>query len=285
MPVETVVETREPTPRTVRVPAPTTGPIVLALGITLAFAGMVTSGSVSVLGGFLALAGAVGWFRDVLPQEAHESVPVEEAAEVVVPVRRQVDHAVVSEELKRVWLPLEIHPISAGIWGGLSGSVAIAVLAIAYGLASQNSIWYPINLLAAGFFPASMSASTAQLDAFHLDVLLVAIPIHLITSLLVGLLYGAMLPMLPRRPILLGGIIAPLMWTGLIHGILGVVDPALNHRIQWVWFVISQMGFGIVAGIVVSRTEKIRTTQRMPFALMMETPGIMEEHHREDEPR
>jgi hypothetical protein len=101
-----------------------------------------------------------------------------------------------------------------------------------------------------------------------------AVPIHLITSLLVGLLYGAMLPMLPRRPILLGGFIAPLLWSGLIHGILGIVNPVLNQRIHWVWFVITQMGFGIVAGIVVSRSEKIRTTQRMPFALMMETPGV-----------
>ena len=36
---------------------------------------------------------------------------------------------------------------------------------------------------------------------------------------------------------------------------------------HWLWFVISQMGFGIVAGIVVSRTQKIPTSQRMPFAL------------------
>ena len=115
-----------------------------------------------------------------------------------------------------------------------------------------------------------------------MDVFLIAVAIHLITSLLVGLLYGAMLPMLPRRPILLGGLIAPLMWSGLIHGILGIVNPVLNQRIDWVWFVVSQMGFGIVAGVVVSRSEKIRTTQRMPFALMMETPGIMKERGREE---
>jgi hypothetical protein len=92
-----------------------------------------------------------------------------------------------------------------------------------------------------------------------------------------------MLPMLPRRPVLLGGFIAPLMWSGLIYGILDIVNPVLNQRIQWSWFVISQIGFGIVAGIVVSRTQKIRTTQRMPFSLIMETPGIMEERHREGE--
>jgi hypothetical protein len=282
MAVELSSETPESSTNTIQAPAPTTWPIILAFGITLVFAGMVTSSALSVLGALLAIAGVVGWFRDVLPHEAHESLLVEAPPPAVIPVRREVAHAEIGEELRRAWLPLEIHPISAGIKGGLAGSVAMAVLAMLYGIVSQNGIWYPINLLVAGFLPASMTETTAQLAAFHLGVLLIAIPIHLIVSLLVGLLYGAMLPMLPRRPILLGGFIAPIMWSGLIYGILGIVNPVLNQRIHWTWFVISQMGFGIVAGIVVSRTQKIRTTQRMPFALLMETPGIMKEHRDED---
>jgi hypothetical protein len=264
-------------PGTIKAPAPTAWPIILAFGITLVFAGMVTSGVISILGGFLALAAVVGWFRNVLPHEAHEELPLEAPVRVTQPVERKVAHAVVGEELKRAWLPLEIHPVSAGLKGGLAGSVAMAVLAMIYGLSSGNGIWYPINLLAAGFIPSTRTETTAQLAAFQMDVVLIAIPIHLITSLLVGLLYGAMLPMLPRKPIVLGGFIAPLMWSGLIYGILGIVNPVMNERISWLWFVISQMGFGIVAGIVVSRTQKIPTSQRMPFALMMETPGIMEE--------
>jgi hypothetical protein len=278
-------ETGESATNTVRMPAPTSWPIVFAFGMTLVFAGMVTSGAVSVLGGILALAGVVGWFRDVLPHEAHESVPVERPAAEIVSVRREVERAEIGEDMRRAFLPLEIHPISAGIKGGLAGSVAMALLAMLYGIVSQHSIWYPINLLAAGFMPASMTETTAQLEAFHLNILLIAIPIHLVTSLLVGLLYGAMLPMLPRQPILLGGFIAPMMWSGLIYGILGIVNPVLNLRISWVWFVLSQMGFGIVAGIIVSRTQKIRTWQAMPFGLRlgMESPGMMEKHHREDE--
>jgi hypothetical protein len=283
MAVESSNESGERATDTIKAPAPTAWPIVLAFGITLLFAGMVTSEAVSVLGAILAVAGAVGWFRDVLPHEAHEWVHVERPAERIVPVRREVARAEIGEELKRAWLPLEIHPISAGIKGGLAGSVAMAALAMLYGVFSGNGIWYPINLLVAGFLPASMTGTTAQLAAFRPGVLLIAVPIHLITSLLVGLLYGAMLPMLPRRPILLGGFFAPILWSGLIYGILDIVNPVLNQRIHWGWFVVSQIGFGIVAGIVVSRTEKIRTTQRMPFALLMETPGIMKEHHREDE--
>jgi len=260
-------ENNEPLPETIQMPAPTAWPIALAFGITLLFAGLVTSGAVSVLGAIISLVAVVGWFRDVLPHEAHESVPVARLVPPVATQRHEVARVAIAHELRRAYLPLEIYPISAGIKGGLAGSVAMAVLAMLYGLFSGNGVWYPINLLAAGFMPIKMSQSTAELMKFHLDVLLIAILIHLITSLLVGLLYGAMLPMLPRRPILLGGFIAPIFWTGMIHSILGIVNPVMNQRIHWVWFVISQLGFGIVAGLVVSRQEKIRTWQHLPFSL------------------
>jgi hypothetical protein len=263
----------------IRMPAPTPWPIALAFGITLLFAGMVTSEAVSVLGAVVAIAGAVGWFRDVLPHEAHETVKVMPEAEPVTTARREVARMAIANELRRAYLPLEIYPISAGVKGGLAGSVAMAVVAMLYGLISQHSIWYPINLLAAGFLPGSMTDTTAKIAAFNLTVFLIAIVIHLITSLLVGLLYGAMLPMLPRRPILLGGFIAPLFWTGLIHSILGIVNPVLNQRIHWVWFVASQVAFGIVAGIVVSQQERIRTWQRLPLFIRsgMEASGMKDE--------
>ena len=63
-------------PEKIEVPAPTAWPIVLAFGLTLVLAGFVTAASVSLLGVVLAIAGAVGWFREVLPVESHESVPV-----------------------------------------------------------------------------------------------------------------------------------------------------------------------------------------------------------------
>jgi hypothetical protein len=240
---------------------------------------MVTSGAVSVLGAIVAMAGAVGWFRDVLPHEAHETVAVTEEVATVTTTRREVARMAVANELQRAYLPLEIYPISAGVKGGLAGSVAMAVVAMLYGLISQHSIWYPINLLAAGFLPGAMTDTTAKIAAFNLTVFLIAAAIHLITSLLVGVLYGAMLPMFPRRPILLGGFIAPVFWTGLIHSILGIVNPVLNQRIHWLWFVASQVAFGIVAGIIVSRQERIRTWQRLPLLYRSgtEASGLQDE--------
>jgi hypothetical protein len=88
-----------------------------------------------------------------------------------------------------------------------------------------------------------------------------------------------MLPMLPRRPILLGGFVAPIAWTGLLHSVLGVVNPVMNQRIDWFWFVLSQIGFGIVAGLVVSRQERIQTWQRLPLSVRagIEAPGLVRE--------
>jgi len=272
-------------PKTIEMPASTPSPIVLAFGLTLLFAGLVTSSSISALGAIISIAGAVGWFRDVLPHETHESVPVSEAVLVVAKARREVARIGVEGELHRARLPVEIYPVSAGVKGGLAGSVAMAALAMLYGLVSGNGIWYPVNLLAAGFFPAATTATTAEIGTFHLKVFLIAVSVHLITSLFVGLLYGAILPMVPRRPILLGGFVAPILWSGLIHSILGIVNPVLNRRIDWFWFVLSQVGFGIVAGIVVYRQEPVRTWQHLPFAMRagIEAPGIIDDRRKEDQ--
>lgn len=268
---------------TLELPAPMAWPLVLAFGITLAFAGLVTSESVSALGGFLIIVGAVGWFRNVLPHEVHESVSVMQEQPAIVTTRRDVARLDVASQPRRAWLPLETYPVSAGIKGGLAGSVVMAVLAVLYGLISHNGIWYPINLLVAGFFPGAVNATIAQIAEFRMSALLLAIPIHLITSLLVGLLYGVMLPMFPRRPILLGGLIAPIMWSGLLYTTLDIINPVMNHRINWLWFVLSQVGFGVVAGVVVSLQQRIRTYQGVPFAVRagIEAPGVMRERDEE----
>jgi hypothetical protein len=69
------------------------------------------------------------------------------------------------------------------------------------------------------------------------------------------------------------------LWSGLIHSILDALDPVLNQRIDWPWFVVSQIGFGIVAGIIVSRQERVRTWQYLPFAVRagIEAPGAPDE--------
>ena len=249
-------------------PASTAWPILLAFGVTLCFASLVTSAGVGFAGIVLVCCGVGGWARQVFPDEHHEMVPV--AARRFVPSnpRSAVAHIQISE-VHRAFLPVESYPITSGLRGGIAGGIIMVFPALLYGYLSQHSIWYAVNLLGGAGVGHWTDATTADIAAFHWSGLITATIIHSAICALNGLLYGAMLPMWPRRPILLGGIVAPLLWTGFVHSILGIANPAFNARIAWGWFTLSEILFGIVAGIVVTKSSKIRTHQTLPFILRM----------------
>jgi hypothetical protein len=250
--------------------------------VVLLFAGLVTSTSVSCLGAVLSLAGSVGWFREVLPREHEEVVPVlpediRLTTDLLTTDRPVVDRLPVLPDHLRAWLPVRTYPISAGVKGGLAGSIAMAVVACAYGVLKARSIWYPINLLAAVAYRDSLRFGPEQLYSFHAGSFAIAFLLHGLVSILVGLLYGAMLPMFPRRPIVLGGLIAPALWSGLLYPILGLLNPLLASRIDWGWFIASQAAFGIVAGLVVVRQPSFPTRENVSFVLRagIEAPGTI----------
>jgi hypothetical protein len=264
-------------PGEIEVPAATAWPLVLAFGFTLLFTGLLTSASVSVLGALLAAASCVGWFREVLPLEHEVVVPIVADDVRITTERRIVERIPVAADHLRAWLPIETYPVSAGVKGGLAGSVAMAIVACAYGILKVGSIWYPINLLAAVFHAQSIKLVPTGLNSFHADSFAIALGLHLLVSTLVGLLYGAMLPMFARRPIVLGGLIAPVLWSGLLYTILGLLNPLLERHIDWAWFMASQVAFGVVAGIVVMRQSRMPTRENVSFAIRagVEAPGLM----------
>jgi len=264
-------------PVEIEVPAPTAWPIVLAFGFTLMFTGLLTSASVSVLGVVLGVAGCVGWFREVLPHEHEETVPVVAEEIRIATERRVVERLPVAADQLRAWVPVQTYPISAGIKGGVAGSVAMAVLACTYGVLKAGSIWYPINLLAATAYAESLKLGPAQLNSFHWDSFAIALVLHGIGSIFVGLLYGAMLPMFARRPIVLGGLIAPVLWSGLLYSTMQLLNPLLASHINWFWFIASQIAFGVVAGLVVVRQHRVSTRENLPFVLRagIEAPGTV----------
>ena len=154
-------------------PSPTVWPIVLALGIALILAGMVTHWAISLLGLILMLRASVGWFREVLPHEHRESLLVTTQVVEIATTRGQIDRLSASESHRKM-LPVETYTVTAGIKGGVAGGVAMIAPAILYGMIHYHSAWYAANLLAAAVFVSWANASTAFLCAFHMDGLIVA---------------------------------------------------------------------------------------------------------------
>jgi Cytochrome c oxidase subunit IV len=252
----------------VQIPAPTAWPMVLALGISLMLAGMVTHWAISLLGLVMAVPAIVGWFFEVLPQEQHVYVDVHTDVIEMKSTRETLARLPLDERHRKL-LPIETFSVMSGVKGGIAGGIAMIVPAALYGLIRYHSVWYAANLLAAGGFVSWAGESNAFLAKFHLRGLLAALAIHGLTSVLIGLLYGAMLPMYPKRPILTFGFIAPFLWTGILRSALGIISPILDQRIDWWWFIVSQIAFGLVAGFVVNLQVKVRTPQfrSLPFTV------------------
>ncbi|MFZ0705672.1 MAG: hypothetical protein WAM71_08735 [Candidatus Korobacteraceae bacterium] len=279
--------THHPEQVEIALPSPTAWPFFLAIGAALLFAGLLTNASVSILGAIFFVVAAVGWFCQVLPHERHVTVEATVPAEAEALAAPEVLKVAAADKIQRAWLPLKVYPIVSGVRGGLAGGVAMAVIAILYGVIFARSIWYPINLIAGSLYAAGAMPSNQALMRFNPTWLLFAIALHLTVCTLVGLLYGAMLPMLPGRPILWGGIVAPLLWSGLVYSVLDFVNPLLDQKINWYWFAASQVAFGVVAGLVVVRHNKQWTTENVPLAMRagIEAPGLMPERHDGDEGR
>jgi hypothetical protein len=248
-------------------PASTAWPFVAAFGLAFLVGGLVTHVAISVAGLLILGRGAIGWWQDVLPVEKHEDVPVRPEPTLFVQMStRSVEHLTAGAGDHRVRIPAEIHPYSAGLKGGAVGAVAMAVVAVTYGIISQHSIWYVVNLLAAGVVPSLASADLERLRAFSATGLSTGIVLHALLSTLVGLLYAVLLPMFPRRAGLWSGLVTPILWSILVSATLDVVNPTLNGRIDWTWFVASQIAFGLTCGFVVARTHRIETMQSWAWA-------------------
>ncbi len=156
----------------------------------------------------------------------------------------------------------------------------MAMVACVYGFIGYRSIWYPINLLAAVAMPSLAQADVAHLAAFNSAGFVVALISHGLISILVGLLFAILLPMLPsRRAAFWSSFMSPVLWSALIWATLRLINPALNARIDWLWFIASQIAFGLTTGYVVHHSRMVETMQTWPLAARagIEAPGVMHE--------
>ena len=244
-------------------PRSTAWPMVLALGITLLGAGLATSLALSVVGAVLFVFGLGGWIGQLLPGQGHMHEPLVEPALRPQPITERpgtVDHLRPGMAGYRFRLPEKVHPISAGVKGGIVGGLVMPIPALAYGLLSGHGLWFPINLLAGIVVPGISGATEAQLEQFYWGALILAIIIHATLSVAFGLFFGVVsptLPPLPGGPVIAGGVLMPLLWTGLCHGFMGIVNPLLQEHVNWPWFIASQVVYGLAMSVVVINSEKV----------------------------
>lgn len=262
-------------------PQPTLLPLLLAVGLLIIFAGFIFNIYVSYAGVAVTLLAGVGWWRKVIPSEAHEYVPLEvghrPSAVAVNPLA--VNRLQAGAEQHRAHLPEEAHSYTSGAIGGLAGGVVMAILACLYGFIAQSSVWYPVNLLAGVVLPSLGNETLAQLRTFDGGAFAAALFGHFALSILVGVLYSVTIPIFPKRAPFWAGVLMPLIWSALVLTLLNLLNPALNDKINWPWFVVCQIGFGVVCGTIISRSARVKTMQSWTFAerAAMSAPGISRE--------
>jgi hypothetical protein len=196
------------------------------------------------------------WVVQLLPDRGHVHEPLSESArrsEARTGVPGGVEHLRAGMPGYRLRLPQDVHPTSAGIKGGIAGGVAMPVPALLWGVFSGHGIWYPINLLAGMVLPGVGRMAVSELEQFHATLLLVALVIHIVMSVVIGLIYGVLMPTLPSvpRPIAWGGLLMPILWTGVSYAGMQIVNPVLLGKVSWPWFILSQFVFGITMPAVV----------------------------------
>lgn len=241
-------------------PRPTAWPMVLAASVFLLFAGLVTSLVFSGLGIVLFVIALAGWVHELKPGvgvAVEPLVPSERRREPIEPSKKRVEQLRADMPGYRIHLPEAVHPYSAGVKSGLAGGAVMAVVAVVYGVVSGKGIWYPINLLAAMLLPSIANLSPAEVGQFHAAAFIAGLAIHAAASILVGLFFAMLLPALPRSPLIWGGLVAPVMWSAAIYAFMDVLNPVMNSRVDWPWFIASQFAFGLTMGLVIMRAEKI----------------------------
>jgi hypothetical protein len=244
-------------------PRPTTAPLVLAVGLTLLAAGVAFGPAFLVVGAVVVIVSLILWIAQLLPGRGHMHQSLAEPARRppgITAAPGGVEHLRPGMPGYRLRLPQAVHPISAGLKGGLAASVAMPVPALLWGLFSGHSLWYPVNLLAGMVLPGVGKMTVPELVQFQTSLLVVALIIHITMSAVIGILYGVLMPTLPEvpRPIAWGGLLMPILWTGASYVAMQVINRALPGKVSWPWFLLSQLVFGITMPAVVLGAKRLQ---------------------------
>jgi hypothetical protein len=155
----------------------------------------------------------------------------------------------------QVW-PEWVYPYPAGIFGGLLGGAAVAVVGFIYGVISGNT-WLPVNAVAATVLRDMQRQTVEQLSQFDVVALVVGAILHLAASIGLGLLFSLILPALPGRPLVWGPVIGPVLWVGTTTAVLPILNPVMAANVEWISFGLANVLYGLILGWWIDRTPLI----------------------------
>jgi hypothetical protein len=240
-------------------PGPTAAPLVLSLGVALLLAGVALGMTFTIVGAAVLVVGLGLWISNLVPGQGHVHMALAEPARPVSGAVGTVEQLLPGRPGHRLQLPIKVHPISAGVKGGILGGVAIIFPALLYGWLSGHGIWYPVNLLAGIVLPGLDKMSVPELQEFNATFLIAGLVIHIVFSVVFGLMYGVLLPMLGDipNPLAWGGLLMPILWTGASFALMRLVNPALYQHVDWPSYIFAQFLFGVVAAMAVMRLHAL----------------------------
>jgi hypothetical protein len=175
-----------------------------------------------------------------------------------------------NEQDEALAYPQEVYPLTAGIIGGLLGGAAMVPPALAYGLISGKGLWYPVNLIAGAVFDLR-GVAEEQLGAFNPQWFAIALIIHVLVSLALGLLFVVLLTTLPGPPALWALVIGPLLWVGATVVVLPAINPAMSERVDWASFLAANVIYSLVLGLWVGNTPRVPARESYSLAVHLPT--------------
>ena len=151
-----------------------------------------------------------------------------------------------------------VYSIEAGVIGGALGGLAMVLVAVVYGLFSGKGVWYPVNLIAAAVIRGWQNAPPELFTQFNPTGLIFGAAIHLIISVIIGVLFALLLPTLPGPPFLWAFVVGPVLWFGAYFGVLPLVNPVMVRNIDLPSFFYAHVFYSFVLGWWLQRSPQIK---------------------------
>jgi uncharacterized membrane protein YccF (DUF307 family) len=77
----------------------------------------------------------------------------------------------------------------------------------------------------------------------------------------INLLFAMLLPTLPGRPAPWSLVVGPLLWFGATLVLLPQINPIMSQLLDWPSFALANLVYGLVLGLWVASTPKVRAEQ------------------------